>query len=239
MFMQPESWKIYAAKLKDQTVTYSSPASTLPMVVGACNLFPDERETLKQEGCLFDDDGYNISALNPYFCELTSVYWAINNSEEEYIGNAHYRRKWHDEDILHSEPGVLYVSDPGFFGYSMAQQFLDGHDGFDAPGITIGLAERGLIPFSPSQLKAVWEHNVLHGCQMARGPREYYCRFMNLAFDCLWPFWDEYKEEIMAMEGYNKRMVGFVGERMMTALILCRDSFFDFPIKSSRVQYCP
>jgi len=41
------------------------------------------------------------------------------------------------------------------------------------------------------------------------------------------------------MEGYNKRMVGFVGERMMTALILCRDSFFDFPIKSSRVQYCP
>lgn len=237
--MQPDKWKIYAARLKNQSISYSSPSSTLPIVVNAHSLIAKERNALKKEGCLFDDEGKNISSLNPYFCELTSIYWAINNSEEEYLGSAHYRRKWSDDGIVHSEPGVLYVSDPSFFNCSMAQQFLDGHAGFDAPGITIGLAERGLIPFSPSQLKAVWEHNVLHGSQMARGPKECYRRFMNLAFDCLWPFWEENKEEIMATEGYNRRMVGFVGERMMTALILCRDSFFDFPIATSRIEFKP
>ena len=39
-----------------------------------------------------DNEGKNISSKNPYYCELTGIYWAWKNLEAEYIGLVHYRR---------------------------------------------------------------------------------------------------------------------------------------------------
>ena len=62
----------------------------LPLHVGA--------EGKDDLGYTKDNTGDNISLKNPYFCELTGLYWAWKNLDADYVGLAHYRR--HSTDKL-------------------------------------------------------------------------------------------------------------------------------------------
>ena len=58
--------------------------SYLPIQVGA-SINPDL-------GYTKDNTGENISNKNPYYSELTGLYWAWKNLDSDYIGLVHYRR---------------------------------------------------------------------------------------------------------------------------------------------------
>ncbi len=58
----------------------------LPVHVGRV-LYPD-----REFGYQSDAEGDNISIKNPYYCELTALYWAWKNLKADYVGLAHYRR---------------------------------------------------------------------------------------------------------------------------------------------------
>ena len=51
-----------------------------------------------------DNTGDNISSKNPYYCELTGLYWAWKNLDCEYAGLVHYRRHFSVKKFIpHSE----------------------------------------------------------------------------------------------------------------------------------------
>ncbi|NMM95091.1 DUF4422 domain-containing protein [Bifidobacterium oedipodis] len=50
-----------------------------------------------------DDEGDNISAKNPMYCELTTQYWAWKNVDADYYGFCHYRRYFDFSDTEHEE----------------------------------------------------------------------------------------------------------------------------------------
>ncbi len=48
-------------------------------------------------GYIGDNTGDNISLKNPYYCELTGLYWMWRNLDSDYLGLVHYRRYFASE----------------------------------------------------------------------------------------------------------------------------------------------
>ena len=70
--------KIFVSAHKQ--ATFPEGNSIVPVQVGAANAATRFTNTLH------DDEGVNISAENPRYCELTAQYWAWKNEDADYYG---------------------------------------------------------------------------------------------------------------------------------------------------------
>ena len=214
---------IYAVCIPGEKVRYTAQSRIRPIMGGAFSVAQDERQELREQGYVFDDEGAFLSPLNHFWGELSCVHWMILNAHEPLIGNAQYRRKWMEPADEWYDPQTLYVPEPAEFSCTLEQQFYGGHKAFDAPAITRAMADTGKWIFSRDEIDAVWKQSAFVGCNMARGNKQDYKRFMTVLFNGLVPIWEKHKEHFLSIEEYDKRAIAFIAERLITGIVLCRD----------------
>lgn len=214
---------IYAVCIPGEKVRYKAQSRIVPIMGGAYVLSEEQREKLREEGYAFDDEGDHLSPLNNYWGELSCVHWMLLNANEAIIGNAQYRRSWVEPRNEWYCPSTLYLPEAAQFSCSLEQQFNGGHSAFDAPTITREFADTGKWLFTREEIDYLWSQSSFIGCNMARGNKQNYKRFMTALFTALIPIWEKHKEDFLSIEGYDKRAIAFIAERLITGMVLCRD----------------
>ena len=105
--------KIFVSAHKQ--ATFPEGNSIVPVQVGAANAVTRFTDTLH------DDEGVNISAENPRYCELTAQYWAWKNEDADYYGFCHYRRYFDFTDTPHKENDYGEIIDSYIDNHALAE----------------------------------------------------------------------------------------------------------------------
>ena len=163
-----------------------------------------------------DDDGDNISKLNPLYCELTAQYWGWKNMQTEYIGLCHYRRYFKtvitEENIDKLMDGCDII---------LVKKLL-------LPNNIISAAQMGLIPEDVSlfylymkkyhseifpQFEQFFVHGIdLYPCNMFVCKKNKFDEFAKWQFGIL-----EDLRKIYPLSNYSRcnRILGYLGEDLL------------------------
>lgn len=210
----------------------------LPVHVGKAN----SKQDLGIQG---DDAGENISTLNPYFCELTGLYWLWKNHQADVYGLAHYRRYFKpvgegvplgkqrvaspDELLGLLERYPLLLSKPRrYWVESIRKHYAHAHNAGDMQAL-----EQVLHELHPDYLPAF---NAVMDGDRASLYNMFVMRAEHFDAYCEWlfPILLEVEKRIPYREygAYQKRVFGFLGERLLN--VWARKNF-----KPSEIKYLP
>ena len=177
-----------------------------------------------------DDTGDNISEKNKNYCELTCLYWAWKNLQADYIGLCHYRRhfamnrskdKWQRIasgeyiEALLKDNAVILPKKRNYYIETTYQQYIHAHNKQD-----LDKTEEILKGFYPEYLlayKRVMEDTKGHRFNMMIMRKDIFDSYCEWLFDVLFKL--EEKLDISHYSDYDKRVFGFVSERLLDVWI--------------------
>jgi len=178
-----------------------------------------------------DNIGDNISSKNPYYCELTALYWMWKNETADIQGLVHYRRFFSGIDVRGSLFGLLTKSEIlhylenhdvilirpyQFKERSVGEQYKAFHLDKDLQAMKQLINTR--CPDYSAAFEQVMQGNKLirYNMFVARKPLvQDYCSW-------LFPLLFELEESIdpASYDNYQKRVFGFLAERLFTVWLM-------------------
>ena len=178
-----------------------------------------------------DDEGENISRKNTNYCELTGLYWAWKNLDADYIGLAHYRRHFSNgkrfgdkkEKVIRreelaeklKEADLLLPNPRNYRIETNYSQYVHAHHARDLATTRKILAEK-----DPEYIRA-WDESMrkptghrFNMFVMKKGLFDDYCAWLFSILSEL-----EQRLDISSYSDYDKRVFGFVSERLLDVWI--------------------
>ena len=182
------------------------------------------REGKTDIGFTGDDTGDNISTKNPYFCELTGLYWAWKNLNCEYIGLCHYRRYFStgkgekkerimsrfDYERLLSMYDVVVPAKRNYYIETVRSQYEHAHNKRDLDEVQQIVHEK--YPMYDRAFETVMKRKRLHILNMFAMKKELFNQYCEWLFDILFTL--EKRIDISDYTPYEARVFGFLSERL-------------------------
>lgn len=172
---------------------------------------------------IHDNTMENISSKNESYCELTALYWIINNCNDDIIGLTHYRRIFTEED----DTSIKLI------GMSEVRKILNDYDIILPPLHNCGnesvyshysnahykkdmnMTRKVIEEIYPEYIETfdeVMNSSFEYGFNMFISKRKTIKEYTNWLFNILFEL--ENRIDINEYDNYQKRVFGFVSERI-------------------------
>lgn len=187
----------------------------------------------------------NIDSLNPWYCELTALYWIWKNDRDsQYVSFEHYRRvfltsrsNWFNYRFLEEEEMEKMLKEKKIvlpllhhFEKDIYSHYKENHVESDLT--CMGETIHQMFPEYDEDFKTVMvSHDIVlfNMFIMKKEDMDSYCSF---AFPVLDEVFRIQKEDILKRDSYQQRSIGFLSERLFNVWI--RHHF-----KEEEIFHCP
>lgn len=224
--------KIFVATHKE----YEFPNDSLycPIQVGA-------KINNKMDRVLSDDSGENISDKNPYYCELTALYWLWKNVEDDVVGLVHYRRYFGSDDsnilinghriidgrylqCLNNSVDILLPERVSLSKKyrNVFWHYYDGHHIQDLLKVRVLLKNK--FPEYFESFEHVMRQDSLYICNMFVAKKCVIDKYCEWIFDVLFSL--ESHIDLKNYTQYQKRVYGFLSERLFNVWLHKNNELF-------------
>lgn len=188
-----------------------------------------------------DDTGDNISAKNPYFCELTATYWIWKNVKADNVGLFHYRRYLNlKNNITQVFENIDNLKKYGLDTYTISNMLKENdiivprrshpiplnlydyyaqeHEAADLDKV-LDIINHKYPEMYSSVIQTLKHNSTEYFCNMLITSKKFFDAYANWLFDILFELEHQIQNDVLQRTPYQQRVYGFLAERLTTVYI--------------------